>query len=82
MSSPDGKEYLFEIGSHKYDENVNQLLTADTVDLIENAGFVWPTGKDNFLRWFNVHPRKIFKRWQKLRWRFLRASLRMARSAA
>ena len=54
MSSPVGKEYLFDISSHKYDENVNELLTADTVDLMENTGFVWPTGKDHFLRRFNV----------------------------
>lgn len=54
MSSPDGNEYLLEINSHKYDENVNDLLSADAVDLIEKSGFVWPTQKSNFLRWFNV----------------------------
>jgi hypothetical protein len=54
MSSPDGKEYLFEIVSHKYNNEVNEVLTADIVDLIERAGFVWPNGTDNFLRWFNV----------------------------
>ena len=54
MCSPDGKEYLCEICSHKYNDDVNEVLTADVVDLIEKCGFVWPNGKDNFLRWFNV----------------------------
>jgi hypothetical protein len=54
MCSPDGKEYLCEICSHKYNDDVNEVLTADIVDLIEECGFVWPIGKDNFLRWFNV----------------------------
>jgi hypothetical protein len=54
MSSPDGQEYLMEISSHRYNEDVNARLTADVVALIEKAGFVWPNGKANFLRWFNV----------------------------
>ncbi len=54
LCSPDGKEYLCEICSHKYDDEVNEVLTADIVDLIEKCGFVWPNGEDNFLRWFNV----------------------------
>lgn len=54
MSSPDGKEYLLEINSHKYNENVNDFLSADVVNLIEKAGFVWPTKNSNFLRWFNI----------------------------
>jgi hypothetical protein len=54
MSSPDGKEYLLEINSHKYGSTIHALLSEDTVNLIESAGFVWPTGTANFLRWFNV----------------------------
>jgi hypothetical protein len=54
MSSPDGTEYLVEISSHKYQEKMNALLTAEAVALIEQAGFVWPTGESNYLRWFNV----------------------------
>lgn len=54
MSSPDGNEYLLEICSHKYWEEMNDFLTADVVDLIEKAGFVWPTKKSNFLRWFSI----------------------------
>ena len=54
MSSPDGTEYLCEISSHKYNDAVDRTLTAEVVDLIEKAGFVWPNGTNNFLRWFNV----------------------------
>jgi hypothetical protein len=54
MCSPDGKEYLCEICSHKNNDDVNEVLTADIVDLIEKCGFVWPNGRNNFLRWFNV----------------------------
>ena len=55
MSSPDGgQEYLFEIISHKYNGTVNEFLTANAVTLIERAGFVWPIGRNNFLRWFNA----------------------------
>ena len=54
MSSPDGTEFLCEINSHKYGPGVNKFLTADAVDLIETAGFVWPTSKSNFLRWFTI----------------------------
>ena len=54
MSSPDGKEYLCEISSHKYEKWVNEFLTAPAVDLIEKAGFVWPNSEANFLRWFNI----------------------------
>lgn len=54
MSSPDGNEYLCEISSHKYVDGVDDFLTAEAVDVIESAGFVWPTGNDNFLRWFTV----------------------------
>lgn len=54
MSSPDGTELLFEISSHKYNLSVQKRLTADVVDMIERSGFVWPDGKVNFLRWFNV----------------------------
>lgn len=54
MSSPDGKEYLIEISSHKYDEKINDLLTSNVVEMIEKAGFVWPSGQSNFLRWFNI----------------------------
>ena len=58
MSSPDGKEYLLEIASHKYQKAVGDLLTAEVVDLIERAGFVWPNGTSNFLRWFSVSSAK------------------------
>lgn len=54
MSSPDGSEYLIELSSHKYQDHINKFLSSDTVSLIEDAGFVWPTSKSNFLRWFNV----------------------------
>lgn len=54
MSSPDGKEYLLEICSHNYDENVSEVLTADAVAIIEWAGFVWPNGMHNFKRWFSI----------------------------
>ena len=58
MSSPDGKEYLLEIASHKYQEKVSDLLSNEVVDLIERAGFVWPNGTSNFLRWFSVSSAK------------------------
>jgi len=58
MSSPDGKEYLLEIASHKYQKKVGDLLTAEVVDLIERAGFVWPNGESNFLRWFSASSAK------------------------
>jgi len=54
MSSCDGEEYLFEIRSHKYDKDQHTVLTTDVVDLIEKAGFVWPNGTANYLRWFDV----------------------------
>jgi hypothetical protein len=54
MSSPDGAEYLLEVASHKYVSRANEFLTAAAVELIERAGFAWPNGKKNFLRWFNV----------------------------
>ncbi|OGA36214.1 MAG: hypothetical protein A3G80_02410 [Betaproteobacteria bacterium RIFCSPLOWO2_12_FULL_62_13b] len=54
MSSEDGREYLIELSSHKYLPEVNDLLTAATVDLIEKAGFTWPHGRSNFKRWLEV----------------------------
>jgi hypothetical protein len=54
MSSPDGKEYLLEISSHKFVPDVDGILTANAVDAIEQSGFVWPAGTSNFLRWFTV----------------------------
>lgn len=54
LSSPDGKEYLMEISSHRYVESVNNCLTDDAVDLLEMAGFIWPTERTNFYRWFKV----------------------------
>jgi hypothetical protein len=54
MSSPDGTEYLIELASHRYLEAVHPFLTAEAVDLIERAGFVWPTAKANFIRWATV----------------------------
>jgi hypothetical protein len=52
MSSPDTEEYLCEIQSYKFEMSSGEYLDADAVDLIEKAGFVWPTNKANFLRWF------------------------------
>ena len=54
FSSPDSLEFMVEIGSHKYDESIHARLDADTVEVIEAAGFYWPNTKDNFRRWFNV----------------------------
>ena len=54
LSSPDGREYLMEICSHRYVESVNQSLTDDAVDLLERAGFIWPTERTNYFRWFKV----------------------------
>ncbi len=51
MSSVDGNEYLIEIASHQYVPEVEPYLTDDVVSLIEGAGFVWPSEKDNFLRY-------------------------------
>jgi len=52
MCSPDAQEYLCEVQSYKYEIKAGEYLDADAVELIENAGFVWPTHKVNFLRWF------------------------------
>ena len=60
MSSPDGNEYLFEIASHKYVDYINGFLTADVVYMIEEAGFIWPFGKQNFKRWFCVSSQEYF----------------------
>ena len=61
MSSPDGNEFLIEIASHKYEEYMNRFLNVDVIDLIENAGFVWPFGKQNFRRWFSVSSQEDFE---------------------
>jgi hypothetical protein len=54
MCSPDAQEYLCEIQSYKYEIRAGEYLDTDAVDLIEKAGFVWPTHKVYFLRWFKV----------------------------
>jgi len=54
MSSPDGQEYLCEIQSYKYEIEAGEYLDANAVDFIEKAGFVWPTQKANFIRWFKA----------------------------
>lgn len=54
LSSPDGMEYLMEISSHRYVESVNNCLSADAVALLEKVGFIWPTERTNYFRWFNV----------------------------
>lgn len=54
LSSPDGMEYLMEISSHRYVESVNNSLSADHVALLEKAGFIWPTERTNYFRWFKA----------------------------
>ncbi len=54
LSSPDGTEYLMEISSHRYVESVNDCLSSDAVDLLNNVGFIWPTERTNYFRWFKV----------------------------
>jgi hypothetical protein len=54
MSSPDGTEYLCEIGSHKYLRELEKFQTAQAVKLIGEAGFLWPYGQANFIRMFPV----------------------------
>jgi len=54
MSSPDGASFVMEVGSHRYDERVNGLLTADAVEVLERAGFEWPLARGNFQCWFDV----------------------------
>ena len=54
MNSPDGAEYICEISSHKFSDEVDVFLSDHVVDLIDQAGFVWPQGRDNFMRWFGV----------------------------
>ncbi len=54
LSSPDGTEYLMEISSHRYVESVNNCLSADAVALLEKVGFIWPTERTNYFRWFKV----------------------------
>ena len=54
MSSADGTEYLCEIASHKYGPERERYLTSAAVDFIEGSGFFWPTGEQNFLRWFPI----------------------------
>jgi len=54
LSSPDGKEILCEISSHKYLTSMDPYLTEKCVDILQGAGFDWPRGKGNFLRWFSV----------------------------
>jgi hypothetical protein len=54
LSSPDGMEYLMEISSHRYVESVNNSLSADHVALLEKVGFIWPTERTNYFRWFKV----------------------------
>ncbi len=57
MSNPDGTEYLCEVASHKYWQRGEHFQTAQAVDLIDKAGFLWPYGKANFRRWFPVESR-------------------------
>ncbi|MCF8210765.1 MAG: hypothetical protein K9K38_15395, partial [Rhodoferax sp.] len=54
LSSPDGVEYLMEISSHRYVESVNDCLSAAAVALLEKVGFIWPTERTNYFRWFKV----------------------------
>jgi len=54
LSSPDGKEILCEISSHKYLTSMDPYLTEKCVDILQGAGFDWPRGKGNFLRWFSA----------------------------
>jgi hypothetical protein len=54
LSSPDGTEYLMEISSHRYVEAVNDCLSSDAVDLLDKVGFIWPTERTNYFRWFKV----------------------------
>ena len=54
LSSPDGMEYLMEISSHRYAESVNDSLSAEAVALLEKVGFIWPTERTNYFRWFKV----------------------------
>ena len=54
LSSPDGAEYLMEISSHRYVESVNNCLSTDAVALLEKVGFIWPTERTNYFRWFKV----------------------------
>ena len=54
LSSPDGTEYLMEISSHRYVESVNNCLSSDAVALLEKVGFIWPTERTNYFRWFKV----------------------------
>jgi Tn3 transposase DDE domain len=49
MCSPDAQEYLCEIQSYKYEIRAGEYLDADAVDLIEKAGFVWPTLRTVYL---------------------------------
>ena len=43
-----------EISSHRYVESVNNSLSADHVALLEKAGFIWPTERTNYFRWFKA----------------------------
>lgn len=54
MSDTDGDEYLCEIASHKFVPERAKYLTASAIDIIEGSGFLWPNGRENFLRWFPV----------------------------
>jgi hypothetical protein len=54
MSNVAGDEYLCEILSHKYQPAFGDTLDATAVETIEGAGFRWPLGKENFIRWFRV----------------------------
>ncbi len=54
LSSPDGTEYLMEISSHRYVESVHKCLSNDAVTLLEKVGFIWPTERTNYFRWFKV----------------------------
>jgi len=54
MARPDTQQYLCEISSYKFMMTAGEYLDAAAVDLIEKAGFVWPTTKANFVRWFEA----------------------------
>ena len=47
-----GTGLLVEIGSHKFNPDIDRFLTEPAVTLIEQAGFLWPRGQANFQRRF------------------------------
>jgi hypothetical protein len=59
-SDPWGNVYICEIGSHRYVPEIENCLNEKVFYLLKAAGFEWPKGRANFVRWFFIsEPRDL-----------------------